>query len=51
MAQTSDRLVRLIPDQINVVRTFWLAVHEDVARLTRNRHMVKFLTTTLAGLP
>jgi len=51
MAAPSEGLVRLIPDEINVVRTFWLAVHEDVARLKRNRHMVEFLTDTLAHLP
>lgn len=51
MAQKADRLIRLIPDEIDVERTFWLAVHEDVARLKRNRHMVEFLTETLARLP
>lgn len=51
MAEKADRLIRLVPRNINVVRTFWLAVHEDVARLKRNRHMVDFLTETLADLP
>ncbi|NQY98769.1 MAG: LysR family transcriptional regulator [Henriciella sp.] len=51
MAEKTDRLIRLIPGRINVVRTFWLAVHEDVARLKRNRHMIDFLTETLADLP
>lgn len=51
MADRYRDLVRLIPDQLNVIRTFWLAVHEDVARLNRNRHMVEFLSKTLAKLP
>ena len=51
MARDSKDLTRFIPNEINVVRTFWLAVHEDVVRLKRNRHMIEFLTRTLAGLP
>ena len=51
MADGYRDLVRLIPKDIHVVRTFWLAVHEDVARLKRNRHLVDFLTRALAKLP
>jgi DNA-binding transcriptional LysR family regulator len=51
MVRDRRELIRLIPGEINVERTFWLAVHEDVARLKRNRHMIEFLSESLAGLP
>lgn len=51
MAERSASLVRLLPDDINVQRSFWLAVHEDVAGLTRNRLLTDFLANLLTNLP
>lgn len=51
MADRFSGLVNLLPDDICVTRTFWLAIHEDVAGLTRNRAMSDFLVETLARLP
>ncbi|WP_084397150.1 LysR family transcriptional regulator [Henriciella aquimarina] len=51
MADRFPGLVNLLPDDICVTRTFWLAIHEDVAGLTRNRAMSDFLVETLARLP
>ena len=44
-------LVNLLPRQVCVRRTFWLAIHEDVASLTRNRLMSDFLAEKLKSLP
>lgn len=51
MAQKAPGLVHLLPRDISVKRSFWLAVHEDVAGLTRNRVMGDFLANVLADLP
>lgn len=51
MADRTSELINLLPEDINVSRTFWLAVHEDVAGLTRNRLMAEFLCEHMASLP
>ena len=51
MAQQAPELVRLLPEEINVRRSFWLAVHEDVAGLSRNRVMADFLAKLLRDQP
>ena len=51
MANQHPSLVRLLPDQMNVLRSFWLATHEDVAALMRTRALSDFLTQRLAKLP
>lgn len=50
IADTSPGLVRLMPDDICVERTFWLAIHEDMAGLRRNRIMADFLAGLLHKL-
>lgn len=50
----ADRLPGLVPvlaGDIEVRRSFWLAVHEDVAGLKRNSLMADFLASLLASLP
>ncbi|WP_084418502.1 LysR family transcriptional regulator [Henriciella litoralis] len=51
MAERSPDLVEVLPDDILVTRSFWLAVHQDVAALTRNRLMIDFLGDLMADLP
>ena len=51
MAEQVPGLLHLLPAQICVERTFWLATHQDVASLTRNRLMSDFLANTLKSLP
>ena len=51
MAVQHAELTRVLTDDIHIKRTFWLAVHEDVASLKRNRLMSDFLTESLGALP
>lgn len=51
MAERHTELVPLLPTEINVKRTFWLATHEDVAGLTRNKLMAEFLANRMSALP
>ncbi|MAN65488.1 LysR family transcriptional regulator [uncultured Hyphomonas sp.] len=51
MAQKLPALVPVLPDDILVTRSFWLAVHQDVASLTRNRLMIEFLGDLMNHLP
>lgn len=51
MADRVPQLMPLLQSDISVTRSFWLAVHEDVASLTRNRIMSDFLVEALARLP
>lgn len=44
-------LTHLLPGDVRVERTFWLAVHEDVAGLKRNRIMADFIAETVSGMP
>ena len=50
MARRREDLVAVLPGEIEVTRSFWLAVHEDVASLQRNRLMADFLATLLSDL-
>ena len=51
MANQKHELVHLMPEKFSLQRTFWLAVHEDVSDLVRNRLMSDFLSETLNSLP
>jgi len=51
MADREPDLVNLLPKLFHVERTFWLAIHEDVADLIRNRLMSDYLFETLKSLP
>jgi len=51
MAAGYPELVNLLPEDIDVKRTFWLAIHQDVASLTRNKLMTEFLAERMATLP
>ncbi len=51
LARKMDGLVSLLTNDIRVTRTFWLAVHEDVAGLTRNRLLSDYLSGLLRELP
>lgn len=50
MAEQHPDLIRLLPKAVTIERTFWLAVHEDVADLKRNRLMSEFLASNLRHL-
>ena len=51
MARRHPELVEVLPDDILVTRSFWLAVHQDVSALTRNRLMIEFLGDLMRDLP
>lgn len=42
-AEQDSRLVRLLPEQINVERSYWLVLHADQRHLPRIRAVVEFL--------
>lgn len=44
-------LITLLAESVLVERTFWLAIHEDVTSLRRNRVMTDFLISKLSDLP
>ena len=50
MARKDKRLTQLFPQDIQIERTFWLATHEDVADLKRNRLLSDFLYEVLRQL-
>ncbi|MCI4645912.1 MAG: LysR family transcriptional regulator [Hyphomonadaceae bacterium] len=50
MARQNENLVPLLIEEVYVQRSFWLAVHEDVASLKRNRLMADFLARTVRHL-
>lgn len=51
MALEHPELIEVLPRDFSLQRTFWLAVHEDVADLKRNRLISDFLVETLRSLP
>ena len=42
-ASRDPRLVRVLPDQVQVTRSYWLSAHADQARLPRVRAVMDFL--------
>lgn len=48
-ADEDERLVRLLPDEIEVVRTYWLAMHEDQRSVPRVRAVVDLIDGLVAG--
>ncbi len=42
-ARDDSRLVRLLPDQVEIWRSYWLVMHADLQRLPRVRATVDFL--------
>lgn len=51
MARQHSELIEIVPEVFRLNRTFWLAVHEDVAGLKRNRLISDFLAESLQKLP
>lgn len=43
IARTEPGLVRLLPDTIKIIRSYWLVTHEDVRDLARVRAMMDFI--------
>jgi DNA-binding transcriptional LysR family regulator len=43
LAATDDRLVRVLPAQIRLIRTFWMIVHTDMRDLARIRVTADFI--------
>lgn len=44
------RLVHLLPDQVEVWRSYWLVMHADLQRLPRVRAVVEFLDEGIAAM-
>lgn len=42
-ADKDPRLIRILPQEVEIRRTYWLAIHEGVQRLPRVRAVVDFL--------
>jgi DNA-binding transcriptional LysR family regulator len=47
-ADADPRLVRVLPQNIQVTRSYWLVVHKDEQRLPRVRAVIDFLTDLVA---
>jgi DNA-binding transcriptional LysR family regulator len=47
MAVKHPELVCVLPDQVQIKRTFWLCVHADLRRLTRIRVLCEFITNEM----
>jgi DNA-binding transcriptional LysR family regulator len=43
LAREEPGLVRVLPDEVNLTRSLWLTVHQDLAELARVRAAVKFI--------
>jgi len=43
LADPDSRLVRLLPDEIRLIRTFWMIVHSDMRDLARIRATMEFV--------
>ena len=43
VAESDQRLVRVLPHQIKVNRDFWLSVHHDLEHINRVKQVLKFL--------
>jgi len=41
--------VRILPEQIRIERTFWLAVHEEMRNFARVKAVSEFLLATTAA--
>lgn len=46
IADQDRSLVRVLPDEVRIERTFWLAVHEDIRSFARVRAVLDFLIAT-----
>lgn len=44
LAETEPRLVRILADQVTMVRTFWLVMHTDMRELARIRATANFIS-------
>jgi DNA-binding transcriptional LysR family regulator len=47
IARTHPNLVRLLPDTVKIVRSYWLVTHEDVRELARVRATMDFIVETI----
>ena len=43
----TDRLVRLMKADINIVRDWWLVVHQDLQSVPRIRAVIDFIIATI----
>lgn len=46
IADRDRRLVRVLPDEVRIERSFWLAVHEDLRSFARVKAVLDFLVAT-----
>lgn len=47
MGGQSDKLVRIMKTEINLVRDWWLVVHQDLQSVPRIRAVIDFITATM----
>jgi DNA-binding transcriptional LysR family regulator len=47
MGGQSEKLVRLMKQEINLVRDWWLVVHQDLQSVPRIRAVIDFITSTM----
>jgi DNA-binding transcriptional LysR family regulator len=51
IGETDDRLIRLLPDEVRLNRTYWMAVPRELRRLARTRAALAALTELAATHP
>lgn len=49
LADSDARLVRLLPQQVRLIRTFWMVVHSDLRNLARIRATMDFILGEVHG--
>lgn len=49
IADQDETLVRVLPDQVRIERSFWLAVHEDLRNFARVKAVLDFLQATVVA--
>lgn len=45
VAERLGGLVRLVPDEVALVRSYWISVHDDLRRIRRVRALIDWVTT------
>ena len=51
LADPDKRLIRILPSEIHLVRSFWMSLHADMRTLARIRVTADFIAATVAQAP
>ncbi|MBB5686811.1 LysR family transcriptional regulator [Sphingobium boeckii] len=47
-AEADERLIRILPEQVEIIRSYWMVMHADQQKLPRIRAVVDFLNDLVA---